>query len=47
MELYIPKTRYLPFKKREFLWIVTDKDTESRIKTGLGDLKCLVSSQVG
>ena len=49
MELSIPKTRYLHFKKREYLWIVTgtDKDTEFLFKTGLGDLKYLVSGHVG
>ena len=47
MELSITKTRYLHFKKMEYLWIVTGTDTEFLSKTRLGDLKCLVSGQVG
>ena len=47
MELSITKTRYLHFKKREYLWIVTDKNYEFLFKTRLGDLKCLVTGQAG
>ena len=47
MELSVPKTRYLHFKKMEYMWIVTGTDTEFLFKTRLGDLKCLVTGQAG